>query len=171
MGDNEDAYIHAMFASICDNVRFGRINMSNLRASLLMKSVFCNNKHSNIKFDILSLIFPNIAGYFIDLVDVEDKKEAEIESAVKETESKPVPTETKKSEMKKQIIFNSKLVKILKQLKNVQSIKFFGVDEGIETCQEFKEYATLFDGIGWSLRTCVLNDVVTLSIDCKMKKD
>merc|ERR1711933_247223 len=62
--DASDGYIHGMFASICDNVRYAQINLNDVLSSLLMKEVFCKNKWNNIAFDILSKIFPNICAYF-----------------------------------------------------------------------------------------------------------
>merc|ERR1712228_824126 len=146
--ENDDAYSHNMFAAMCESLQFAQINMAELLSSRLMKSALCNNQWNSIVFDVLSLLFPNICGYFIDFKDVKEEN------------------------VKMDIVFNEWLIKMLSEINDnkkyecakVKSIKFCGVDVFYDI---WKEYEPQFNGIGWSLRTFKINESI-VSIDYKL---
>merc|ERR1712129_125131 len=93
-----------------------------------------------------------------------------------ETESKD-DEQTSSPVFQMNMVFNPIMVKILKRMAKfgcdkVQTVKFVGVDaviedkeKSIENADLFKEYLPKFQELKWKLRTYVINEVITLSID------
>eukprot|EP00484_Ammonia_sp_Unknown_P029515 CAMPEP_0197037226 /NCGR_PEP_ID=MMETSP1384-20130603/14486_1 /TAXON_ID=29189 /ORGANISM="Ammonia sp." /LENGTH=1380 /DNA_ID=CAMNT_0042467497 /DNA_START=42 /DNA_END=4184 /DNA_ORIENTATION=+ len=147
-------YVDGIFEKVCNDIRYIQINMQFLLDSPLMKAAFAGK--GKIAFDVLSMLFPNVARYCVTLQGVPHDQKADIifnNVTVKFLQAVHERKESAKDDKK-----NTHLLR-------VSGLKYKCVDAQIESSDSYKAYHAKYAQAGWKLSTVTFDEVTTLSID------